>query len=128
LREKRHIKPHQASSSAGEYYPQRLCNAQLAQSTDHTKIIISKYQFGLPLYRQEAMFKQYGIELSRKITAQWMMKCADILQILYDRLRQTLLKQAAIFADETTINVVSDKTPNPICGYTPQVQTRPKES
>jgi transposase len=73
-----------------------------------SQIITSKYQFGLPLYRQEAMFKQYGIELSRKTTAQWMMKCADILQILYDRLRQTLLKQAAIFADETTINVVSD--------------------
>lgn len=73
-----------------------------------SQIITSKYQFGLPLYRQEAMFKQYGIELSRKTTAQWMMKCADILQILYDRLRRILLEQPVIYADETTLKVVGD--------------------
>jgi transposase len=73
-----------------------------------SQIITSKYQYGLPLYRQETMFKQYGIELSRKTTAQWMLKCADILQILYDTLRRLLLEQAVIHADETTLKVVSD--------------------
>lgn len=73
-----------------------------------SQIITSKYQYGLPLYRQEAMFKQYGIELSRKTTAQWMMRCADILQILYDRLRQILLEQPVMFADETTLKVGGD--------------------
>ena len=73
-----------------------------------SQIITSKYQYGLPLYRQEAMFKQYGIELSRKTSADWMMKSADILQILYDKLRQHLLKQTVIYADETTIKVVGD--------------------
>lgn len=34
-----------------------------------SQIITSKYQYGLPLYRQEDMFKQHGIELSRKTTA-----------------------------------------------------------
>ena len=73
-----------------------------------SQIITSKYQYGLPLYRQEAMFKQYGIELSRKTSADWMMKSADILQILYDRLRQIQLKQTVIHADETTMKVVGD--------------------
>jgi transposase len=73
-----------------------------------SQIITSKYQYGLPLYRQESMFKQYGIELSRKTMADWMMRSGDILQILYDRLRQQLLKQAVIHADETTVKVVSD--------------------
>lgn len=73
-----------------------------------SQIITSKYQYGLPLYRQEAMFKQYGIELSRQTMADWMMRSADILQILYDHLRQILLKQAVIHADETTVKVVSD--------------------
>ena len=54
------------------------------------------------------MFKQYGIELSRRTTAQWMKKCADILQILYDKLRRKLLEQSVIYADETTLKVVSD--------------------
>lgn len=73
-----------------------------------SQIITSKYQYGLPLYRQEAMFKQYGIELSRKTTSDWMMKCGDILQILYDRLKVIQLKQAVIHGDETTLKVVSD--------------------
>ena len=47
-----------------------------------SQIVTSKYQFGLPLYRQEAMFKQYGIELSRKTMADWMIKCAHVLQPL----------------------------------------------
>lgn len=73
-----------------------------------SQIITSKYQYGLPLYRQETMFKQYGIKLSRKTMADWMIKSADILQVLYDHLRQILLKQAVIHADETTVKVVSD--------------------
>jgi hypothetical protein len=74
------------------------------------------------------MFKQNGLELSRKTTEQWMMKCADILQILYDTLRQRLLEQPVIYADETTLKVVSDnKSKSYIC-YMPQEQTRMMES
>jgi hypothetical protein len=51
---------------AYEHSPKRLCKTYLTESIDHTKIITSKYQLGLPLYQQEAMLKQYGIELSRK--------------------------------------------------------------
>lgn len=36
------------------------------------------------------------------------MKCADILQILYDTLRQRLLEKPVIYADESTLKVVSD--------------------
>tara|TARA_R110000765_G_scaffold423900_1_gene533519 strand:- start:69 stop:1565 length:1497 start_codon:yes stop_codon:yes gene_type:complete len=73
-----------------------------------SQIVTSKYQFGLPLYRQEAMFKQYGIELSRKTMADWMLKCADLLTPLYDRLHELILKQGVIAADETTLKVVSE--------------------
>lgn len=72
------------------------------------QIITSKYQYGLPLYRQEAMFKQYGIDLSRQTMADWMLRCADVLQILYDLLKQLLLQQAVIMADETTLKVVNE--------------------
>lgn len=76
-----------------------------------SQIITSKYQFGLPLYRQEAMFKQYDIDLNRKTMSEWVLKCADVLQILYDKLKTIQLQQLQIYADETTVNVVSeDKT------------------
>lgn len=73
-----------------------------------SQIITSKYQYGLPLYRQESMFQQYGIELSRKTMADWMMKCSELLQPLVDKLRETLLQQAVIQADETTLNVLKE--------------------
>jgi transposase len=46
----------------------------IATATLLSQIITSKYQYALPLYRQESMFKQYGIELNRKTMANWMMK------------------------------------------------------
>ncbi len=73
-----------------------------------SQIITSKYQYGLPLYRQESMFKQYGIELSRKTMADWMMKCAHLLQPLYDRLHELILTQPVIQADETTLKVIKE--------------------
>lgn len=70
-------------------------------------IITSKYQFGLPLYRQESLFKQHGIELNRKTMAQWMIKCAELFKPLYLKLRQIQLAQPVIHADETRLKVIN---------------------
>ena len=75
-----------------------------------SQIVTNKYQYGLPLYRQEAMFKQYGIELSRKTMADWMIRCSESLEVLYTLLRQILLQQSVIQADETTLKVVNEDT------------------
>jgi transposase len=75
-----------------------------------SQIITSKYQYGLPLYRQENLFKEYGIPLSRQTMSSWLLKCADLLKPLYDKLHQILLLQGVIQADETTLKVIeSDK-------------------
>lgn len=65
-----------------------------------SQIITSKYQFGLPLYRQEAMFKQYDIDLNRKTMSEWVLKCADVLKVLYDKLKTIQLQQPQIYADD----------------------------
>jgi len=73
-----------------------------------SQIITGKFQYSLPLYRQETLFKQYGIELSRRTMSDWMKKCADALEPLYERLHQVLRKQSVIQADETTLNVIKE--------------------
>lgn len=73
-----------------------------------SQIVTSKYQYGLPLYRQESMFQQYGIDLSRKTMAAWMIKCAAALDLLYELLRDILLRQPVIQADETTLKVIKE--------------------
>jgi len=80
----------------------------IATATLLSQIITSKYQYALPLYRQESMFKQYGIELSRKTMASWMMKSATLFEPLYALLQTILLQQNIIQADETTLKVINE--------------------
>nr|WP_287413353.1 IS66 family transposase [Pseudodesulfovibrio sp.] len=76
-----------------------------------SQIITSKYQYSLPLNRQEMMFKQHGIELNRKTMSEWMIKSSTLFKPIVNYLHQQLLKQTVIQADETTLKVVhEDKT------------------
>lgn len=90
--------------------PAMPINKGIATSSLLSQLITSKYQYGLPLYRQEAMFKQYGIELSRQTMSSWIDKSATLFAPLVERLKTELLKQPTLFADETPLKVVkSDK-------------------
>lgn len=90
--------------------PAMPINKGIATSSLLSQLITSKYQYGLPLYRQEAMFKQYGIELSRQTMSSWIDKSATLFAPLVERLKAELLKQPTLFADETPLKVVkSDK-------------------
>ncbi len=72
------------------------------------QIITSKYQYALPLYRQEQLFKQYRIELSRKTMADWMIKSSERLMVIYQRLKVIQLQQTVILADETPLKVIHE--------------------
>lgn len=74
-----------------------------------SQIITSKYQYALPLYRQETLFKQHGIEINRRTLSDWMMKCGALFKPLYHLLREILLSQPVIQADETTVKVINDE-------------------
>ena len=90
--------------------PAMPINKGIATSSLLSQLINSKYQYGLPLYRQEAMFKQYGIELSRQTMSSWIDKSATLFAPLVERLKAELLRQPTLFADETPLKVVkSDK-------------------
>ena len=76
-----------------------------------SQIITSKYQYSLPLYRQETMFKQHGIDLNRKTMSEWMIKTSTLFKPIVEKLHQYLLKQPVVQADETTLKVIrEDKT------------------
>ena len=80
-------------------------------------ITISKFLDSLPLYRQEAIFKRYNIDLSRATMSNWVLKIAELLKPYYDRLRFYLTDQSFIQADETTLTVVQDGRENGTKSY-----------
>jgi len=73
-----------------------------------SQIISSKFQYALPLYRQERLFAQHGIELSRKTMSAWMLRCSQRLMPVYERLKSIQLQQAVIQADETPLKVINE--------------------
>ena len=74
------------------------------------QIIINKFQFALPLYRQEALFAGLDIPLSRQTQSQWLLKVAERLKPLRVLMHTALLEQEVIFADETPLNVLSQES------------------
>ena len=81
--------------------PKSIASASLL-----SQIITCKYQFGLPLYRQETMLSDIGIELSRQTMSSWILRCATLLEPLYICLKTILLAEPAIHADETPLKVI----------------------
>ncbi len=68
------------------------------------QILVSKYEYHQPLYRQEKMFRQqFGVELSRKTMGCWVEQAAELLKPLYRAIKEDLVRGIYLQADETPI-------------------------
>src|SRR5208282_3649197 len=68
------------------------------------QILVGKYEYHQPLYRQEKMFRQqFGVELSRKTMGSWVEQAAELLKPVYRSIREDLLRGNYLQADETPI-------------------------
>ncbi|SKB00685.1 Transposase, partial [Caloramator quimbayensis] len=72
-------------------------------------VINIKYQYAMPLYRQEAYFDMLGVSLSRQTLSNWIISAANEFEIVYNVMKENLLKSHYIQADETTLTVVDSK-------------------
>ena len=68
------------------------------------QILVNKYEYHLPLYRQEKMFRQqFGVDLSRKTMGCWVEQAAELLKPVYRTIREDLVSGIYLQADETPI-------------------------
>ena len=68
------------------------------------QVLVNKYEYHLPLYRQEKMFRQqFGVDLSRKTMGCWVEQAAESLKPVYRAIREDLLRGSYLQADETPI-------------------------
>ena len=88
-------------------------------------MLVAKYADHLPLYRQEHIFARSGVKLARSSLAEWVGVCGVRLQPLGDALRDAILAQPILHADETPVQVLepgSKKTHRAyLWAYTPGV-------
>ena len=71
-------------------------------------IMNQKFVNAMPLYRQEQEFKRLGVNLPRQNLSNWIIKGAAILEPIVTKLKQELLANQVLHADETTLEVLCE--------------------
>src|SRR5699024_11106848 len=77
--------------------PKPLLNHSLVAASVVAEIMYQKDVNAMPLYRQEAEWKQLGVTFSRTTMARWIIRCAeDWLEPLWDDMRKELLQREVL--------------------------------
>jgi len=85
-------------------------NSGIASPSLVAYIVSNKYVLALPLNRQAEEFKRLGIEIPKQNLANWVIFVAKAwLAIIWNMLREELLANEIIHADESTHLVVNEK-------------------
>ena len=70
-------------------------------------ILVKKFADHLPLYRQSEMLAREGIQISRQLLSQWVVKCSLTLKPLYNTMLKLVLESNNVFADEVPVDMLS---------------------
>ncbi len=87
--------------------PEALLNRCQADESLLADILVKKFADHLPLYRQSEMLSREGINISRQILCQWVMRAGLALKPLYHAMLSRVLESGNVFYDETPIDMLS---------------------
>jgi transposase len=85
---------------------ERLIKGGLPTEAMAASVLVSKYAWRLPLYRQAQMLAAQGLDIKRSTLAFWVGYAAAELRPVYGRLRELILTSAKIAVDETKAPVL----------------------
>ena len=86
--------------------PERLIKGGLPTEAMVAHVLVAKYAWHLPLYRQAQMLLAQGLDIKRAVLAFWVGYAAAELKPLYLRLREIILTSGKIAVDETVAPVL----------------------
>ena len=90
--------------------PAHIIESGLPTEALLAQIAVSKYADGLPLFRQEGIYARDGVEIDRRLMAQWMGRVGFELEILASHVLGEILKGPRVFADETSLPTLAPGT------------------
>lgn len=94
--------------------PVERCIAGASVLTD---IIIGKFMYHLPFYRQIQQYKEAGITISDSTMGDWYEAAVERLKLLYDLLRKQILQSEYIQIDESVVPVIDNEKHKARKGY-----------
>ena len=71
-----------------------------------TEIILNKYAYHLPFYRQSKMLKNHNMVIPDNTLAGWTMRAAEALEPIYDAMWRALSLTTVLQADETPVKIL----------------------
>lgn len=72
-------------------------------------VMYQKFCNGLPYYRQEKDWKQYGVEITRATMANWVIRNSEAFFLpMYEYFHRKLLERGFAMADETPLQVLHE--------------------
>ena len=86
--------------------PERLIKGGLPTEAMVASVLVAKYAWHLPLYRQAQMLLAQGLDIKRAVLAFWVGYAAAELMPVYLRLRKLILGAGKIAVDETVVPVL----------------------
>jgi transposase len=86
--------------------PERLIKGGLPTEAMVASVLVAKYAWHLPLYRQAQMLAAQGVDIKRSVLAFWVGYAATEVRPLYLRLRELILASGKIAVDETKAPVL----------------------
>lgn len=101
----------------GARLPLAPVNRCMAGASVLTDIIIGKFMYHLPFYRQIQQYKESGITISDSTMGGWYEAAVEKLKLLYDILRQHILQSEYIQIDESVLPVIDSEKHKARKGY-----------
>ncbi|MGI2227677.1 IS66 family transposase [Shewanella vesiculosa] len=89
--------------------PASMLPKSMGSAETFAAIVTAKYVDALPLYRQVDMLNRSGIDISRGTLANWCVQLGDKVQVIIDAMKDKLLSEKLICADETTVQVLREE-------------------
>lgn len=87
-----------------------------------SEVIINKYQYHLPLYRQSKILASYHANIPDNTLGNWVMLTGDKLMPIYDALWDEILSSRYLQIDETPIKILNpEKNGYLWCYYAPHI-------
>ena len=97
--------------------PETIIPKGMASESLLADILINKYVYHLPFYRQIQKYKELGVVLSDATINDWFAAVCSKLRPLYDRLRERIMESDYIQVDESTLPVIDNEKHRAVKGY-----------
>ena len=90
--------------------PARLLSSSFVTASVVATIAYNKFLVGIPFYRQSKDLAAKGVDLSRQVLCDWMMRCGDeYLRLVFQKMKNDLRQSSIVNMDETELEVLEEK-------------------